>query len=208
MIAPKIAICVPSGRTWEAEMAMSVIGISRELEYDISIQWIMGSQITFQRNELVKRSLEWGATHLFWIDSDMKVPTSTVGELLLHDKDIVGATYLRKLPPYGMLGQVGRAVGRLKPATIMPGGCMLVKAGVYEKVKWPWYFEEIVEGKLTWQEGYIASEDYGFSKKAIAAGFEIWCDISLTQRIAHIGHQNVIMQLKEGHPDRVKADVL
>lgn len=197
MTDPKVAICIPSGRTWEAEMAMSLVNVVRSTEVETSLQWMMGSQITFQRNELVRHSLKWSATHLFWLDSDMVVPPSVIGELLRHDKDVVGATYLRKVAPYGLIGQIGQAEGRLKPATLMPGGCMLVRAEVYNKLPWPWYYEEQIEGVLQ-------SEDFGFCKKATANGYEIWCDINLSQRVAHVGSQSVIMQLREGHPDRVE----
>jgi hypothetical protein len=205
---PKIAICIPSGRTWEAEMGLSLVSLVRETEAPIDVLWFMGSQISFQRNELVKRALDAEAEYLLWWDSDITTPPSALYELLGHHKDIVGATYLKKLPPFEMLGKIERADGRLKPATYLPGGCVLVKADVYRKIGWPYYFEEIVPAKLTWGQGVIASEDFSFCKKAIANGFEIWCDINLSQRVKHIGFQSVQMQLKEGHPDRVDTNAI
>lgn len=199
---PKVAICIPSGSHWHAEMALSMISIVRETPLDLLVFNLMGSQISLQRNELVRRSLDAGATHLYWQDSDMIVPGSVIMEFLDHHKDIVGATYLKRVMPFSMLGKIEQGVGRLKPAKRMPGGCMLVRVEVYEKMRWPWYYEQMIPGKLTWEIGVTQGEDYCFSEKAIANGFDLWCDIQMSQRITHIGTQNIVMQLKEGHPDR------
>lgn len=203
MKAPHIAICIPSGDTWKTEMALALTAIVRGTPMEICVLNITGSQISFQRNELVKRALEAGSTHLFWLDSDIVAPPSILIEMLGHQKDIVGATYLRKIEPFSMLGEIGRGIGRLKPAALLPGGCMMVRAEVYEKLGWPWYFEQIVESTVTWKEGSMRSEDYSFCKKATDKGYEIWCDINMSQRISHLGGQSIRMQLKEGHPDRV-----
>ncbi len=197
---PTIAICIPSGRTWEAEMALSLVSVVRETALDIAVLNLTGSQITTQRNELVRRALlEYDASHLFWWDSDMIFPPTVIYELLEHKKEIVGATYCKRVPPYAMLGKMERADGRLKPATRMPGGCMLVTADVYRRLKWPWYFETLLP-----EQEVLQSEDYSFCATVIGAGIPIWCDINLSQRIQHIGQQNITMQLKEGHPDRVE----
>lgn len=204
---PKVAILVPSGDTWKAEMAISLVALMRECsDMEMHLLWFMGSQITHSRNELVKMALKAEVDYALWWDSDIVMPASALYELLGHKKDIVGATYLRKKPPYKMLGKLKQAVGRLKPADLMPGGCMLVKMDVYRSLGWPWYFEEIVQGKLTWEEGIIQSEDYGFCKKALGKGYDIWCDINLSQRLLHIGGQEVRMTLPQGHADRVEIN--
>lgn len=195
---PKVAICIPSGRTWEAEMALSLISICGSTAAEITVQWQLGSQISMQRNELVGAAQKWGATHVFWMDSDIVAPPTTIDELLAHDKAIVGATYCKKAPPYEMVGRLERADGRLKPAKYMPGGCMLVSMAVYEKLAWPWYFEVCHP-----EERLITSEDYSFSVKAREAGFDIWCDLDMTQRLGHIGSQAVRFSLPENHPDKI-----
>lgn len=199
IVQPQIAICIPSGRTWEAGMALALVSICAATEAALNVQWQSGSQISMQRNELVLAAKEKGATHLFWLDSDIVAPAETINELLSHGKDIVGATYCKKVPPYEMVGKLKRADGRLKPATYMPGGCMLVRMEVYEKLEWPWYFEVAHPA-----EKIITSEDYSFCNKAREAGFEIWCDLDLTQRLGHIGSQTVKFSLTTGHPDRIK----
>lgn len=178
---------------------MSIACIVAETNADVSLQCLQGSQISKQRNELVEMSLAWGATHLYWQDSDIVAPASTANELLAHNKDIVGAAYMRKRPPYIMLGTLSRADGRLKPATRMPGGCMLVKADVYRKIGWPWYFERILDVETRRMQG----EDYSFCEKAIEGGFDIWCDIDLTQRLQHLGTQAAQIEFPHDHPDKI-----
>lgn len=195
---PKVAICIPSGRTWEAEMAMGLISMLGSTEADMTVKWQSGSQISMQRNELVDAALKWGASHLFWLDSDIIAPPHAINDLLAHDKDIVGATYCKKVAPYELVGKLTRADGRLKPARLMPGGCMLVRASVYENLDWPWYFETPHPA-----ERITTSEDYSFSVKAIEAGYELWCDLHLTQQISHLGSQAVQFSLPADHPDRI-----
>ncbi len=203
---PRVAVGVPSGRTWEAEMAISLISLmGASNAIDTTLLWQFGSHISFQRNEIVRHAFEESSiTHLFWWDSDMVFPPSALIELLGHHKQIVGAVYCKKIAPFEMIGKLGHADGRLKPAEYLPGGCMLVSMDVYRKIGWPYYFEKIVQPSLTWKTGTLTSEDYSFCEKARANGFEIWCDINLSQRIKHIGQQSVQMQLKIGHPDRVE----
>jgi hypothetical protein len=201
----KIAICVPSGSYWNAEMALSLIDIARTTPFELAVLNLMGSQISLQRNELVKLALKTGATYLYWQDSDMTAPPTTIMELMCHNKDIVGATYIKRVPPHKMLGKLQHADGRLKPATMMPGGCMLVRASVYETMGWPWYFETVMEQTEENPCG-MRGEDYGFCHKAGEHGFKLWCDINLSQRLSHIGTRPYRMQPVDGHPDRVEQE--
>jgi hypothetical protein len=59
----------------------------------------------------------------------------------------------------------------------LPTGCLLIDTEVFANVKEPW-FEFIGE-----HEG----EDYSFCRKAIDAGFNIWCDIPLSLQLGHLG---------------------
>jgi hypothetical protein len=194
----KVAICIPSGRTWEAEMGLSIAGIVRStMDLDVTLLWQMGSQITAQRNDLVKMALAEKVDYLYWQDSDIVAPYTTLHELLAHDKSIVGATYCKKVPPHELVGRLKRTSGRLKVAEYMPGGCMLVKAAVYKHLPWPWYFETPEEA-----EQITTSEDFGFCNKARSrGGYVVYCDIDLSQRLLHLGTQHVQMKLPNGGLD-------
>ncbi|MEN9359275.1 MAG: hypothetical protein RL095_810 [Verrucomicrobiota bacterium] len=59
---------------------------------------ILGSSIiTSARNSLVEKFLESKATHLLFLDADIGFQAHDVFQLLAFDKDIIGATYPKKL---------------------------------------------------------------------------------------------------------------
>lgn len=147
-----VMLCIPSGREWEARCATAVTGLaafSAMKGISIGICGLEGSMITRSRNEIVDQCLKVNTDYLMWIDSDIVMPPDTVIRLLQHNKDIVGATYNKRVPPYETLGKLkGPAetveqirTGGLREAELMPGGCMLVKADVYRRLGWPYYWE-------------------------------------------------------------------
>lgn len=148
---PRVMIGVPSGRTWEARSATAIAGISTFTAlhgYTVGITCLEGSMITKQRNDMVKFAQMGKFDYLASFDSDMIWPPDTLVRLLKHDKDIVGATYNKRVKPYETLGKLkgekpinAMQLGGLQEAELLPGGCMLVKIGVYEKMGWPWYWE-------------------------------------------------------------------
>lgn len=244
---PKIAFAVPSKDEWKADMSVAFTALfsytGNYVSPALAILNEKGSMIANQRNNLVDRSIELGCDYIFWLDSDVLVPPNTVQVLLSRDKDIVGATYNRRSPPFSTLGHLlgpqHKLTGGLEPADYLPGGCMLIRTDVYKKLKYPYYFETYkwagdspldsflrmlkdwsstkipdsvlsglynVKGIREWLEeqakgfsinvGRIMSEDYNFCRKAIAHGFDIWCDIDITGKIAHIGEQQVTCQVE------------
>ena len=52
--------------------------------------------IVRNRTFLVKASIEKGATHLLFVDSDMIFPQDTIPRLLAHKKKIVGVKYKKR----------------------------------------------------------------------------------------------------------------
>jgi hypothetical protein len=148
----RIMICIPSGRTWEARTATAVaglVGFSVQQGLSIGIINLEGSMITKQRNDLVESARKHGADYILFIDSDLTFPPDTLVRLLAHKKDVVGATYNKRVPPYETLGRLKGPPpsdeelrkGGLRQAELLPGGMVLVKMSVYDKLTWPWYHE-------------------------------------------------------------------
>jgi hypothetical protein len=104
-----------------------------------------GCYLTQSRNKLVSGALKHDPEYLFWVDSDMVFPADALVRLLQHKKDIVGATYARRAPPYDMLGHLPKGTdlvaGGLVEADVLPTGMLLVRADVFRKLKWPWFYE-------------------------------------------------------------------
>lgn len=147
----KVALCVPSGQHWHATMATDLNGVilrSAQAGIQVALINIQCSMISQSRNVTVENAIQAGCTHLMWIDSDMRIPPDTLIRLLRADKDIVGATYNKRVPPFESLGLFagdppaeGEILKGLHEALLLPGGVLLVRAEVYLKTKWPSYFE-------------------------------------------------------------------
>lgn len=244
----KVMICVPSGRTWEARTSTALAGMATYSALhglSIGIINLEGSMITKQRNDLVDMCRTHNADYILQVDSDLVFPPESLMRLLKHKKDIVGATYNKRVAPYETLGKLkGQKPdnineGGLQEAELMPGGMMLIKMSVYDKLRWPWYYETYkwegstgveqfknmmrdsfsipapeealaafdgtplaewlnrvydVDGKIAYP---YWSEDLNFCRKALKAGFKIWCDVGLTFSMVHLGTQEVTCKAPE-----------
>lgn len=146
----RVAIVVPSTDTIKADTSMHIAGMAAYSLMRGVMVWYQnhqGSMITHSRNSLVMSMLKHNPDYLMWFDSDMVCPPDTLMRLLAHNKDIVGACYTKRVPPYNMLGNAkfpGRDLSDahgLEPMLHMPGGMILVKMSVYKAIPWPWYFE-------------------------------------------------------------------
>jgi hypothetical protein len=133
-------------------MASSIAGmmtLSAMHGVTMALMSLEGSMITKSRNDLVKAAIEHNMDYLLFVDSDLIHPADALLRLLNHQKDIVGATYNKRVPPYETLGRLlgekptleEYEKGGLYRADLMPGGFMLVKVSVYKELGWPWYFE-------------------------------------------------------------------
>jgi hypothetical protein len=123
---------------------------------------------------------------LLFLDSDMVFPPTALLRLILHQKDIVGATYTKRVAPFDVLGsklaeQPAVLSGDLLEMHRIPTGCLLINMQVFDKLAKP-YFRFDTDDK-----GHIVGEDYVFCDRAREVGFRIWCDAVLSREIGHIG---------------------
>jgi hypothetical protein len=65
----------------------------------------------------------------------------------------------------------------------IPTGCLLIKMSVFEKLTRPYFRFE------TDSEGAIVGEDYVFCDRAREAGFHIWCDVTISRELGHLGQK-------------------
>lgn len=189
-----VAFCVPSGDTWKTDTALSFAAMcAYSASYGIQgcvINYRLCS-IARSRNLHVFEALKSSfprITHLMWVDSDMSFPARGLADLLAHDKDVVGAFYPQKSPPYATVGcpenkEDFRNGEPLIRADILGGGFKLVKREVYERLQYPWYEEKAPPD----DPGGFVSEDILFSFKCRTAGIELWCDLDLSKEMGHCG---------------------
>lgn len=201
-----VAICIPSQSMVHADMAMSlsVLCVHAAQHFGIAVVNEKNSMITQARNRLVQRALDLKADYVLFMDSDMKFPFDALLRLVTHDKDIVGATYNKRVPPYETLGrflgpQRDLSKGGLIECEFLPTGFLLIKTSVFRAMSEPnrreqIWFREHYDRPETEPTRYIG-EDVAFCLMARAAGFEVWCDLTLTSEIIHIGENFVTCHL-------------
>lgn len=127
------------------------------------------------------------ADYVMMIDSDMTFPSDTVDRLLAHDKDIVGATYVRRGPPFDNLGETLNATGDIQSGLVemkrIPTGMLLIRAEVFKRLRRPYFRFGIDE-----IHGANIGEDCTFSDMVRDLDYQIWCDVDLSKEIGHL-HQ-------------------
>lgn len=146
----------------------------------------LGIYIANLRQMAVQLAQGANASHLLFLDSDMRFPEDTLDRLLAHDKDIVAGNSVQRTAPQWwnarLNGQSVSSVGRTGLEKVDSVGCgvMLIRLGVFNVLRRPW-FDTPYDGQTH------LGEDITFCKVARSAGFEIWIDHDLSQSIRHEG---------------------
>lgn len=130
------------------------------------------------------------ASHILFLDSDMIFPHQTLERLLSHNLDVVGASYCTRKAPFAMTHlnmDMTSAIPEfnddfpLKEVHSLGGGCLLIRAEVFDKIPPP-HFQSVWPTPNAPQ-----GEDRTFCIRARKAGFKVWCDWPLTMQIGHVG---------------------
>lgn len=150
----KIAIALPVLDVMSTDCALSVMALAFRRVYDkrfdkrladIALIHAKGSIIPHARRNLVEQSLAMGASHIFFIDSDIVLPIDALDRLLSHHKDIVLASYMRRYPERNGEHLIGLALTdgpkhpTLTPMATAPLGCALIRLSVFDAIAQPWF---------------------------------------------------------------------
>jgi hypothetical protein len=202
---PAIMIGVPSPGFWKAKMGVDTLSMALWAAYHgiyIEARGAEGAYTEANRNNIVRAALDYKhpIDAIMWIDADMRVLPQTLLRLWKYGRDIVGANYREREPPYSHLGKFSnerdaKAKGGIHEMDLMPGGMILVRTAVYRKLSAPWY-------KLD-DDGL--RDDYYFCTKAREAGYKVWCDMELTRTVRHRG-DNDVWWYGEGEEPVARAD--
>ena len=149
-----------------------------------------GTLIPQQRTQLVKNALEIDATHIFWLDSDMRFPMDALSRLLAHDAPIVAANYSTRRPPITPTAAQGlnqheytdEASTGLVEVVRCGMGCMLTKVEIFRTIDAPWFALGYIP-----QLNDFVGEDVFFCQKAKFKGFPTLIDHDLSKQVIHLG---------------------
>jgi GT2 family glycosyltransferase len=152
---------------------------------------------------LTRDGLNLGATDFLYVDDDITVPYPDTLDLMfkvLDDKPcsiVSGLYYEKREPSHPLVMACGIKDGKLRfgwPVTedrltkdskeivkvgAVPAGFLLVKAEVFEKVKYPPFVYDAPEVRALCEDpdDYPPGEDIYFSLKAREAGFDLYVDL-------------------------------
>ena len=191
----KICIAVPCLDMVNADFCASLAGMlgarayDKKLRKEIEIAYVQckGSLVMDSRNSLVATAQDINASHIFFLDSDMVFPPDVLNTLASHHKPIVAGTYVKRYPPHEILGNAlpaGVPQGPLHLMSTIPLGCCLISMKVFEALPRPYF--AYIQGV---DQSTSMSEDTYFCNAARNAGFQIYLDRELTQRLGHIGQR-------------------
>lgn len=197
----KVLIAVPTngmvqaGFSWSLARAMAFFATAPyDGEKQVELTMVKGSNLAQNRTILVSRAFQIGATHILWVDSDMKFPEDAIPALLNRNRLVVAVNYPTKeiearptayaenddyVGPVWS-GDLAEGVADVKRCGM---GLMLCDTRIFDAIELP-YFQFVPQ-----PPDFITTdgEDYFFCDKLGAAGIKIAIDHDLSKRCAHIG---------------------
>jgi hypothetical protein len=193
----KLAICTPSSGLVRIEWTESLTNIVKNVLRDpynkikdVKLFFFCSSNIPANRNHVINHALQWGATHLLFIDDDMRFPVEAFKALWKnHKMPIIGANCIKRKYPIeymavGFDGQIVSSTGKTGHEEVMFTGFsfVMIQADVFRKVPKPWT-------AFPYMAAYddYGTEDYFFFESCKAHGFPVVIDHDISQLIQHIG---------------------
>lgn len=187
----KISICVPCRDQVHTLFTQSLVNLTNRLtrkQIDFELHLFAGSVICESRTRLVNEALSVNSDKILFLDSDIQFPSNVVDKLNSHNKDIVGATYSTRYPPYQTVAFTNpdNIKDRLDVSSglhkiwAIGMGCMLIDKNVFNTLPKPWFNHEY--NKI---DDTFSGEDIYFCNQAMHHGVDVWIDADI--KLAHIG---------------------
>jgi hypothetical protein len=154
----------------------------------------LGIYIADLRNKAVKAAQTAGASHLLFLDSDMRFPEDTLDRLLQHNLDIVAANYVQRTMSEWCVARIdgvpvqSQGKSGLQVVDSTGTGVMLIKMSVFDEIHYTPWFDTPNDGTT------FTGEDVYFCQQARAAEFEIYIDHDLSQDVRHQGSVELSVQ--------------
>lgn len=190
----KVCVCLPAQDMVHTTFFLSCTNMffySRNKGIDISVTQQNGCYLDLLRNQLVQAALKTNPDYILMVDTDMVFPPETIERLASFDKEIIGCNYVRRRPPFTPIAMTHEDPNKiLDPTTasgvglasIIPTGVMMIKASVFQKIKYPWF-----ENVWRRSDNRLVGEDVIFCAKAGEAKIPIYCDHDLSKFVRHSG---------------------
>lgn len=195
----KVLIAVPCGDHVAAGFAQDLallMGYTTFVRPDteLALYFLRGTYLPRARAGLVQAAIDRAASHILWLDSDMRFPKDTLLQLLRHNQPIVAANYPMRIAPIvptavdGDLQGMYDAAEGLQVAKYCGMGVMLTAVEVFLKIGKPYF----ALGYSKISDDY-SSEDTFFCQRARECGYSILIDPALSEHVKHCGMMDFTM---------------
>ena len=185
-VSKVIVIGTPTRDSVSAGFATDLVGLIKRTTHDVDFVPAIGTIVPNNRNMLVQVARALGASHLLFIDSDMRFPVDVIDRLLRHEKPVIAANCMQRTqdaptarngdgPIYFRNGRSG-----IEQVTVAGTGVMLIRMDVFDRIEPP-YFTYAWDRIMHTHVG----EDVMFCERLRRAGVEIWIDNDLSQSVWH-----------------------
>lgn len=199
----KIAICIPTRGVCLSRFIHSLIILLTRAHHislpqpgslQFSVFMREGTTIHSNRETLVQEALEWGATHLLFLDDDMTFDIRAVEILLGRQQSIVGVNYPRKMLPIKFTAVTADGKKDLFTGVESTGleevhhcgfGMVLIDSRIFETFPKPRFHPFWVE-----EANEYGSEDTAFCVAARRHGFKTFVDHDASKLVEHVGPHN------------------
>ena len=193
----KLAICAPTSGSVRIEWVESLIEVvkaSLRDPYnkikDVKLFFYTSSVIPANRNHVANHALNWGATHLLFIDDDMRFPKEVFKAIWKQrNLPIIAANCCRRMYPISFMAKdfLNKDIdsrGKTGTEVVLSTGFsfVLIQAKVFKETPKPW-----TAFPYHPQTDDYGTEDYFFFERAAAAGFPCVIDHDISQLIHHVG---------------------
>lgn len=202
--ASTVMIGVITSEAVSPDFAISLAGVCARPGALISMSqrtYDLNFPTTILHNSLVTEAQAAKVDRLMLVNGDMAFPPDALSSLLAWgDRDVVGAIYRSKVPPFNLIvgakdGARAHVKEGISEVGILPLGCVLIKMSVFEKLDGP-YFREPYQPSSADHPGGVVPEFVDFSNRVRERGMKLWADITLSAQVGHVG-KNLFMAQEE-----------
>ncbi len=186
--SPKLLIGIPHRNLVTLSWSLSF----RNLQVNVPSIFTVsaGVPIDVARNEIVKSALANDCQWVFFLDSDVEVPSDTIPRLMSHNIPIISGIYYTRAPPiepaiWKEVQPSGKQAINFTPGTgliecdFVGAGCLLIHTSVFKNLKSQLWFNWTLGREIPMDMTTGRSEDFQFCKAARDRGFKIFADTSI-----------------------------
>lgn len=196
-----ILICCPVHDRCTPGFAYSIsraMAFFAAMPYDgkknVDVTMVKSSNLAEGRTRLVSRAFQLEATHILWVDSDMKFPEDAIPALLNRAVPVIGVNYPTKeiearptayADNDDYVGPVwsGDNAEGIAEVSHCGMGLMLTDVRVFEALELPYFSFEAQAPDFI----HTATEDVYFCRKLKEKDIKVYIDHDLSKRCAHVG---------------------